>query len=744
MRRSNLILGRSRITSVQRRLSSARFLKSRSAAWADWLALWPLLLPLLLLVPGIAGFPYPSPQAQYSDLAISHYPNALFLRQALLKWHSLPLWSPTILSGYPFAANPLSGLWYPPGWLALALPLPLGFNLLAALHLLWGGAGLFALLRAEGLPRSPAVLGALAFASMPKLFAHYGAGHLTLLYAVPWTPWLLLAGRRAMDRLAAARESISPHGRLATLFQPGLVLALIFLADPRWAAYAGLLWLAYALAFRPPGVSVRRLVPHLALQGLLAGLLAAPLALPLLEYTRLTTRSHLAVKDVFAYALPPINLIGLLFPALNDGFHEWVLYPGAALLALALLVLVWRSTRRRAAFWLSVAGVALLVSLGPLVPGLSLLGRLPGFDLLRVPSRALFLSGLAFAALGAQSVSHLLEDPSPQERRAGNLALLLLFALAAGLAGGVFLLAGSLAPSFAWGAGATALAALWIGLRLNRRLPTSWWIAGLVCLCLLDWLGVDHSLFVYRPAQDVLMEGQAAAGFLAGQPGLFRVYSPSYSLPQQTAAFYGLQLADGVDPLQLQAYADFMVKATGVPDSGYSVTLPPYAGGPKEANAAYLPDPGLLGLLNVRYVAAEYDLPVSGLKLVSRFGSTRLYENTQALPRLWLQPVSAKPGQEALPIAGLDWSPDRIGAQVDVPENGASYRLVLSEINAPGWWVSVDGRPAKLQTYAGLLRSVDLGPGRHQVVFTDRPLSVYAGLALGLLGLVLLFWRAWR
>jgi hypothetical protein len=176
------------------------------------LRLWPLLLVALILLPGLASFPFPSANAAYSDLATSHYPNALFLRRALQEWHTIPLWSPAILSGYPLAADPLSGLWYPPGWLALLLPLPFGFNLLVALHLVLGGAGMYSLLRQQGLGHPAALLGGLAFEFMPKLFAHYGAGHLTLLYAVPWTPWLLSSshvrvssgGQASVDRRGPA------------------------------------------------------------------------------------------------------------------------------------------------------------------------------------------------------------------------------------------------------------------------------------------------------------------------------------------------------------------------------------------------------------------------------------------------------------------------------------------------------------------------------------------------------------
>ena len=170
-------------------------------------SLWVLLIPLLLFLPGLGAFPYPAAEAQFSDITVAHYPYAIYLRHSLLVDHHLPLWSQLILSGSPLAANPLSGISYPPGWLALLFPLPLGFNVLVILHMLLGGVGMYQLLRSEGLEHPEALLAALGFEALPKLFAHYGAGHLTLLYAIPWTPWLLWACRRG------TRQSESLDGK---------------------------------------------------------------------------------------------------------------------------------------------------------------------------------------------------------------------------------------------------------------------------------------------------------------------------------------------------------------------------------------------------------------------------------------------------------------------------------------------------------------------------------------------------
>src|SRR5450759_2524950 len=93
-----------------------------------------LLLPFIIFLPGINDFFF-APGSHFSDLLISHYPNAVFLHQTLQNGNGIPLWSGTILSGYPFAADPLSGLWYPPLWLAAWRPSPLIFNLLIIFHL---------------------------------------------------------------------------------------------------------------------------------------------------------------------------------------------------------------------------------------------------------------------------------------------------------------------------------------------------------------------------------------------------------------------------------------------------------------------------------------------------------------------------------------------------------------------------------------------------------------------------------
>jgi hypothetical protein len=182
---------------------------------------------------------------------------------------------------------------------------------------------------------------------------------------------------------------------------------------------------------------------------------------------------------------------------------------------------------------------------------------------------------------------------------------------------------------------------------------------------------------------------------------------------------------DGVDPLQLSTAVAYIETAIGIHAAGYNVTVPAFQTTDLATeHAAAVPDAERLGRLNVRYVASEFDIDVPGLVLAEQFNTTRLYLNELDRGRAWLEE-----GQGAVEITA--WSPDQIEVQAEGPG-----LLVLSEINYPGWGVTVDGDEADLETFDGALRAVRLPEGTHTVVFTFRPQTVYWGFGLGMLGLV--------
>jgi hypothetical protein len=269
---------------------------------------------------------------------------------------------------------------------------------------------------------------------------------------------------------------------------------------------------------------------------------------------------------------------------------------------------------------------------------------------------------------------------------------------------------------------------------LKGKLPPALFFVFITSISLIDTIGVNCLSLFYRSREDVLAEGRKVVDLINSfddqEP--FRTYSPSYSIPQQTAAYYGLELADGVDPMQLSIYAAFMEGATGVPFQGYSVTLPPFAtGNPDTDNQSYLPDPNQLGIMNVKYVAAEFSLNVQGLRLLDQIDQSRVYLNEKYRPRAWVQDDTLGDGQVIRPVQIVHNQHGRI----DIEANGPGF-LVLSELDYPGWLVTVDHSPGRIIPVAGLLRGVELEDGSHLVSFIYHPTLLLPGLFLSCLALI--------
>jgi hypothetical protein len=696
---------------------------------------------LLYYAPSLFGYPYPSSAATYSDIAITHLPNLIYLKNTLLAERAIPLWSSLIFSGTPFAANPLSGLWYPPGWLALFLPPYIGFSILAMTHVLFGGIGMALLLRKESLVFKACLLGALAFESLPKLMGHFGAGHLTLVYAVPWLPWLAWA-------------SIPPSsGKITSRFAilPGAILALIFLADPRWALYAGIFWLGWVFSKsrqtpvygsgnrskRVPFGRTMSLFAWVISQIALAFGLAAILAIPLAEFVSLSARRGLTIDEGLIFSLPPVKLLSLIFPDFK-GNQELLIYAGSLIFILVVLAALWASTRKRAIFWLVALLVSLVFALGEYFPPSRWIAGLPTMNLLRVPARAIFITGISMAALAAFGLNRILVGVDELETRVARLALVGIVFFTIGLGVVFFVTTGSLEKNVLWGVVGITAAAIWIYFGVSGRIPGRLWFGALILFCLVDWAGINRTLLFVKQPSVVQREGERLARYIQETGPGERVYSPSYSLPQQTSALFKIEHADGVDPLYLENYARFMDSATGVHRQAYSVSIPPFTGGnPELDNVASLPDPDLLGELNVGYVVAAFDLNIDGLDFLREIDGVRVYKNRSVLPRAW---VADEAGAVGNPVR-----------EAQVIKTGANQRLVraegpgllvLSEVDYPGWTVRVDGRPVDGDLVDELFQGVSLDPGIHLVEFRFQPASFYLGLFICLFSLGVVVWLA--
>ncbi len=711
-----------------------------------WLLL--LLAPLLYLAPILADplNVHPAPDAEYSDLVIAHWPSAEFLRQSLLQYGEIPFWNPHTLGGTPFAADPLSGLYYPPLWLALVLPPPLAFNILFFLHLAFAGIGVYLLAREEGAGQMGALLAGIAFGGMPKVVAHIAAGHLSLVMAVSWTPWLLLAARNA------ARVRSLRGWALA-----GVISGLVFMADPRWVIPAALAAVGYAFFAgggyppQPRRTMIVSWIKHLAVFGGFAAAVSAVLALPMGEFVSLSTRASLPEAERAAYSLPIRSLGGLMLGGI-EGYIEWVIYPGVVILLLAITSpLIIRTpapqggnirlpamaaeekiqAQGKGWFWFILFLFSIFLSLGSNIPGLgALTDAIPALNLLRVPPRWMFLAGLALAMLAARGLTGLesVEDERGILKKGG-------FALAAG--GLVFAVT---AWIMGWPAALWQDGLMWgaLGLILFVGFFSKGWslpaTSGLIVLAVIDLAVADGRMIDPRPVDPVPAAAAAASQLLKEDTGAYRVYSPSASIPPLAAVQNGLRLLDGIDPLILGTTAKTVSEAARVPLAGYSVTLPVFAtGNPETDNRDVIPDWRLLGLLNVRYVASAFEIPSAMLGECRFAGGIRICRNLFAAPRAWVAE-----GIETWdrPIAGREArieseSPNRMSLTATGPGI-----VVVSEASYPAWRAAVDGEAAELITVGGWWRAAAIGPGEHVIEMAFDPLLSRIGLGITLLALL--------
>ena len=471
----------------------------------------------------------------YSDLLISHWPNAAFVRHSFIQWGQIPLWNPMILSGTPFAADPLSGLYYPPNWLAFAIRPGVAFNLLTWFHLAWAGLGTWKLSRTLGVSSGPAIVAGLAFAGMPKLIGHIGLGHVSLVFAVCWTPWILLAFGRAVEQVDGKRF---PSAALA-----GAALGMIFLIDPRWFLPMAFLSGAYfawrvAHSHQGPATNTRswgRGGSSLIVAGLMALAITAILAAPLAEFLSLSTRANLSIAESTELSLPASYLLNILAPE-YAGWPEWQIYAGVVVVFLAIVAFAGRAQGRW--FWAGIAGFSFVLSLGSLTPLYGLMSAVvPGFDQLRVPPRTLFLSSFALAMLAGMGLDQIMKASIPirQLRLIGASLIGVLLSLAlwfwlqdqAALRSAATIISAAL----------VGLSVLWAGISQSKS--PQWTIFGWALLIVLDLSLVNLTTLEVRPAPKL------AAPIEAGSS---RTFSPSYSLPQPSIASAGLELADGINP----------------------------------------------------------------------------------------------------------------------------------------------------------------------------------------------------
>lgn len=660
----------------------------------------------------------------------------------------LPVWDPHVMAGFPLFASGWSAVLYPPTWLSVVLSPGAFWTATALLHMIL--AGVFAhrwLERGMGLGPWAALAGGVGFMMSGYFVTHLHAGHMNIVWSFPWIPALLWRLERTF-----AGPTLKRGVLLA------VVLAMLCLAGvPQYVYFAA--WLAGARGVHYVLSEREARKQRLAVAGRAAGwlvlglLLCAPQLLPMLELISQGQRVTVNNYDfVTSYSPSPAILASLVAPTFfgdgreapfrAEGFSlESTGFLGVAGLALAALGAT--GTRRQRCFWLAIAVVALVVSMGRHTPVFRLFFHLvPGVNLFRVPPRYLLLFTVAVVALAAMGFDRL---------RTGDERLRRDLAWVAGIAGALLVGSGALllsigSHSLVWAM--VCLAAV-VAILLPRRGPASAVALGVLLVGEL-WV-FDARYFVGHPEKDMEWPPEFVANVRNHPKFPFRIATTT---SEQTPAIGKCQLAGidhlgGYEPMMLRRYAEFANVARGKPASDLVVAM-----------VLARPNP-LFDLLGARYwiVPGPKQEP-PGWKAVGELPSGIVYENPNALPRAFLvgRSVNYYWEEERLkfmtspefdarrmvvtehPSGGGGGYDGDVGTVQLLAREPGLYRfatrslaetfLVLTETYYPGWSVEIDGKPAHLFRANHLVQGVRVPGGPHEVTFSYRSQYLSLGFAI--------------
>ncbi len=305
-----------------------------------------------------------------------------------------------------------------------------------------------------------------------------------------------------------------------------------------------------------------------------------------------------------------------------------------------------------------------------------------------------------------------------------------------------------------------------LALALLRARPRRPALAGgaVALVAALDMLLFAHAYQPMGPPAIVLPPRTPAIAFLQQHAADGRIAGVRAALSNDWSTTYGLYDARGYDAPQPSRRFFALWKA-----------LDPEQLEWRPFDVAGLSPAGVrvLGLLGTRYVVAEPEaqLPPGGaLSYVYRGADAVVYEDALAAPRALVAArvhVAAGEPAELAAVTGAGFDPrrdavvrrDEVGSAAltgssspgsvrVVGEANASVTLratlarrglvVLDDAWAPGWSVTVDGRPARALQADVVMRGVIVPAGEHEIVWRYRVPGLRLGALLSGLGLLAL------
>jgi hypothetical protein len=666
-------------------------------------------------------------------------------------WWSRPRlgggWNPWLFAGFPSNADPLVGHVHPLGVLwALCSPTTAAALEGAAAPAL-AGLGMLVYLRAIGCTRVGRLVGAISFACGGYVHAH--AQHPEKLRSVLAIPWAL-----------AAIEMLDGPALVAGF--GAAIAVLVAGGHPETIAHALVLIAAYVLALGR--VREPRRAGALAL-GFAAGV-AVP-AVTWLPAIELVLRSN-TVQHGFEHVdrLLPTCLHTLVVPfgcgggdgpfyvrantALPTcGLVDCTAYPGMVVWLLVLAALPAVVARSHARFWIVAGVVGLVVATGVVTAWV----QIPG---VRAPARTLLWWDLGMATTAALAVGTWTGRPTARGWWTASALLALVIAGSVATGGPI---------------GRASLASFGV-LAVSAFVPyaTPSWSLVAVLVADLGLLAVEMHVGE-RPQYDrtIMAELAQVRATLGADPDHGRAIAIPTLPRANAAALAHVRLVQGWNVLVPTTLTRLLGGDAAAPfgwDFGW-------VGSP----ALVAEGDHALDLLRARVVLVGRDMarqPAWATAFASArwraagdIGAWSVYLNERSRPVAWLvdhvrvasdddalrvahgaagdfdpaheaivrEPVVVEPATMPGTVRIVEYDDDVLAVHV---ETRAAALLVTSELDYPGWTVTVDGSAAPIVSVDAGFRAVSVSRGPHEVAFRYRPRLARIGLGVGGFGLLIL------
>lgn len=669
----------------------------------------------------LPGWQFTDAYAGYTSQALGHLAATDWLHG------TIPWWNPFEALGAPLLAEMQSAAFFLPFNLLLALPQgPLYLNMLLEV-----GAGLatWFLLREIGFTRAVATFGGMLFA-LNGTFAWLS--ELVTLNPIPFLPVMLLG----LERLYRRRN----------LDVLGLVLVAGGLAESIYGGFPEttylevlfvVVWFVFRVAARP-AAGRRAFLARSALGGVTGLALAAPLIVPFLGYLSYGylgpnvsgfASTHLAAPSAATVGLP--YLLGPI-KAFEGNFAvatSWVQVGGfvtAGSIAIAFVGLAGRG-RERGLRWLLACTVVLLLlwSFGapvvqpvfehvlPAVKDVEFFRYSPPvwelaftllvcFGLEKVASRgdrckALVLAGGAFALCAVGLVLLVERSTLAAERALPHFDSWPVITVA--WAGGVVVTVTVVGVVGGW---------LRVGAHGRGRYKIASYVMGAILV--LD--GLAAFLLPELSAPRSVDFDSGPARYLASHLGMSRFFSLGVYLPDYGSYFRlaSLDVTDVPIPKAWITYLDTKL-VPGAPDSLFGIGLTPYY---EELIHALLTNFSAYEAVDVRYVLVPDTLQPFGPGPRFSEGVRAVYHDSEMTI---YQLPDPKPYFSSL---GSSCTLRPLSRTEVVASCAGAASLERSEIDTPGWSVSINGHSAVLRSVGGL-QTVSLPAGTSRVSFAYLP-----------------------